>query len=592
MKKTSSALLLALALTFTACGNSNQAPAENNAPVEQVQEAETPETAETTTEAEVVEETTEEAEAPATEEEATPAAESTSGEKVYNTFIESDPSSVDPQSGGDSYGDKMVMNMYEPLLRFVQDGDGVKLEEAAAESYDVSDDGLTYTFHIREGMVWDDGKPLIAQDFEYGIKRSANPETGAVLSFLLADIENFSAVNNGEADPDELGVKAIDDHTLEFTLSNPATYFDTIVPLRICYPQREDIVDQYGEEFASEADKQIGCGPFKLTEWTHNNQLTLEKSDTYWDKDNVKLDKVNVRIISDTNSIMNAFQAHEIMDVATGEPEWTSVFEKMEGIKSTEEFNPSIEFLYTNHRDPLLANEKVRQAINLAIDREGISQVVMSGNATPAYFWVTDGITLNDLNFREFAGEPLKEIKEANPDLKALMQEGLDEIGEGQKVEDVELSLIMGNIPQSKKLGEFLQNNLQQTLGIKLNLDLVEWPVMYNRVSNNDFQIGSFTWYADYNHPAAVLSLYKSDAEATNAGWSSEEYDKLMKDAAAELDNEKAAEIYKEAEQMIMDQAVIFPTVISKSTMFYQDGVENLNTNRFATTGYKYINVK
>lgn len=581
-------MLLAFALTFTACGNNEQAPATNNeAPAtEQTETAETPATEESTEETTEAEEATEEAPAETAEE------TTASGETTYHSFLSADPESIDAQRGSDVYGNTIVNNIYEPLLRLVQEGDGLKVEEAAAESYEISDDGMTYTFHIRPDMVWEDGEPLTAHNFEYGIKRTVDPNTGSGSAFLLADIENFDKVNSGEADLDELGVKALDDMTLEIKLAHPATYFTSIIPFRTCFPQREDIVEQHGEQFGSEADTVVGCGPFKLTEWTHNSRLVLEKSDTYWDKDKVSLETIDLKVLGDINARMNAFQAKEIMSVSTNLPEWTSVFDQLEGVATAPVENPAMDYIAANHADELFSNLKVRQAFDIAIDREGLNNVAMGGQSTPAYYWVPGAISLNELNYREFAGEPLKEIKEANPDAKALLQEGLDELGTGMKPEDLEIELIMVNDPFLKKIGEYLQQNYQNALGVKINLELMEWPVLSNRVKNGDYQLSYQAWFADYNNPSAMLSLFTSDAEAVNTGWTSDKYDELIKKAAAEQDDDKAAEYYKEAETILMEEAVIFPIVTSKTTMYYQDKVENINTNSFSTAGYKYIKLK
>lgn len=516
-----------------------------------------------------------------------------SGETTYNTFISADPTTIDAQKGDDVNGNTIVNNVYEPLLRFVQDEDNnVKLEEAGAESYEVSDDGLTYTFKIRPNMKWEDGQPLTAKDYEYGIKRSVDPETAAGMGFLLADIENFDKVNSGKKSLDELGVKAKDDKTLEIKLSHPASYFTSIIPVRVCFPQREDIVKDKGDSFGSEADTLVGCGPFKVTQWTHNSQIILEKNPDYWDADKVELEKVNLKILTDINARMNAFQAKEINSISTNLPEWTSVFDKMDDVNTADINMISEDYILPNHKDKLLANDKVRKAFNVAIDRKGLNETALGGQSTPAYFWVPDSISLNETNFREKAGLPLKDIIDKTSDPKALLQEGLDEIGEGKKPEDLEISLIMTNDPFLKKSGEYIQENLQKKLGVKVKLELLEWPILSGRVNKGDYQLAYLAWFADYNNPAAMLSLFTSDATAIDSGWKSEDYDNLIKEAAKATDDDKAVGLYKEAEQMLMDQSVVYPIVTGKTTMYYQDKVENININPFSTAGYKYTKIK
>ncbi|WP_297282124.1 peptide ABC transporter substrate-binding protein [uncultured Anaerococcus sp.] len=558
MKRFTKVMPLVLALIFTACGNDNannegkDSTGSNKAQTEQA----------------------------------------SSGETTYNSFLAADPTTIDAQKGDDVNGNSIVNNVYEPLLRFVQDGEDLKLEEAGAESYEISEDGMTYTFKIRPDMKWEDGEPLTAKNYEYGIKRSVNPETAAGMGFLLADIENFDEVNSGEKSLDELGVKAIDDNTLEIKLSHPATYFTSIIPVRVCFPQREDIIEAQGDAFGSDAGTIIGCGPFKLTEWTHNSQLVMEKNPDYWDADKVKLEKINLRVLTDINARMNAFQAKEINSIQTNLPEWTSVFDKMEGVNTADINMVSEDYILPNHKDELFANEKVRKAFNIAIDREGLNKTALGGQSTPAYFWVPDSISLNETNFREKAGLPLKDIIDESSDPKDLLEEGLEEIGKGQKPEDLEISLIMTNDPFLKKSGEYIQENLQQKLGVKVNLELLEWPILSGRVNKGDYQLAYLAWFADYNNPSAMLSLFTSDATAIETGWTSEEYDNLIKEASKETDDAKAIEFYKEAEQMLMDESVVYPIITGKTTLYYQDKVENINTNPFSTSGYKYTSIK
>lgn len=181
-------------------------------------------------------------------------------DQYYMGLIGAEPTTLDAQSGQDSYGKTIIENVYEPLVQIHETGENkLEVEPAGAESYDVSEDGTVYTFHLRD-FNWEDGQPVTAGDYEYGIKRAADPNTAAEAAFLLEPIKNFIQVNSGEMSVDELGVKAIDDKTLEITLENPAEYFIKIVPYRVMYPQRKDMVEKYGDQFGSSVDGIISCG--------------------------------------------------------------------------------------------------------------------------------------------------------------------------------------------------------------------------------------------------------------------------------------------------------------------------------------------
>lgn len=507
---------------------------------------------------------------------------------VYNTFVASDPESIDAQKGSDTYGNVVVNNVYEPLIRLVQNDDlTLKPEAAAAKEWKVSEDAMTYTFTLRDGLKWDDGQPLTAKDFEYGIKRTADPKTGSGSSFLLADIANFQEVNSGKAPLDKLGVKAIDDKTLEIKLGAPAQYFINIVPFRVCFPQRKDIVEKHREQFGSEANTIVGCGPFKLTEWSHNSKLVLEKNKDYWNKDKVKLEKVNLRVLNDENTRMNAFQSGEIMSVGTNKPEWTSKFDKREGTKTQKVDLPAVDYFAVNHQDKLFKNKKVRQAFNIALDREGFNETVLKGKSEPAYFWVPKAISINELKYREMAGNPVKEMADKLGDPKALLSEGLKELGMDPDPSKLEVSLIMTNSPELKKRGEYFQQNFQNKLGVKVKLEMMEWAILSGKINKGNYQMGYLAWTADYNHPSAMMSLFTSSANAVRTGWKSEEYDKLIRDAAKEKDEKKQVELYKKAEQILADETVIIPIISGSTNMYYQDYVKHINVNQFSTAGYK-----
>ncbi len=514
------------------------------------------------------------------------------GDQIYNSLLDNEPTTLDAQKGSDIYGNKIINNITEPLLRMAEKEDGSnEVVPAAAESYEVSEDGLTYTFKLRDGMKWEDGEPLTAKDYEYGIKRAADPATGAEAAFLLAPIKNFNAINSGESGMalDELGVKAIDEKTLEVTLESPAVYFITLVPFRVMLPARQDLVEKFGEQYGSEADTVLSCGPFKLTEWTHNSRLTLEKNDDYWDAENVALQTVNLPIMTDTNTIMNSFQVGEVDAVRTNIPEWVEKFAGIENVKSKPVSLPAVDYLAVNHQDKLLSNDKIRAAINLAIDREGIAALISKDFNPPAQGWVPQSIQLDGEEFRKEAGDSYKDLKEANKDVKALFIEGMKELGLGEDPSTVDLTIIYTNSPIVKSTNEFIQQNLNTKLGVNVKLETMEWPILNGRVQKGDYQLAYLAWTADYNDPSAMLSLFTSNAGAVNTGWASEEYDKLIADAAGEKDSAKAFDLYKQADKMLVDQSVIVPLIGASTNSYYYDYVKGVTFSNFTTTGFKTI---
>ena len=201
-------------------------------------------------------------------------------EQYFNGYLGADPTTLDGVIGNDNIGGGVLNNVMEPLTRLAEkDGKNIR-EGAGAESWESNEDGTVWTFHLREN-TWSDGQPVKAQDYVYSIVRTLTPETGSPNSYLLTCVKNANAVLAGEMDPSELGVKAIDDKTVEFTLEQPTPYFLSLTDGRIMQPQRQDIVEQYGESYGAEATNMVYCGPFKVESWMHNAEMVLVKNDSY-----------------------------------------------------------------------------------------------------------------------------------------------------------------------------------------------------------------------------------------------------------------------------------------------------------------------
>lgn len=228
--------------------------------------------------------------------------------QYYNTYIASEPSTLNTLMGNDIYGWAVNQNTLEPLTRLVEKDGKQEREGAGAESWESNEDGTVWTFKLRDNK-WSDGQAVTAADYAYGITQTLNPETGSPNSYFTANyIKNGSKVVSGELPVEELGVKVVDDKTLEITLEAPTPYFMAITDTRACYPVRQDIAEKHGESYGSELETLVFNGPFKIESWTHNSEIKLVKNPDYWDAENVKLDKVNYAIVNDENTRFNSFE--------------------------------------------------------------------------------------------------------------------------------------------------------------------------------------------------------------------------------------------------------------------------------------------
>lgn len=509
-------------------------------------------------------------------------------EQYYNVTLAAEPMTLDASKGNDQYSETILINVLEPLTRLAEDGDDVTVEPAGAESWETNEDETVWTFHLRENY-WSDGEPVKAQDYEYAIKRTLDPNTGAPYAHFLMPIKNAEEVNAGDFPLDELGVKSLDDKTLEITLERPTAHFLDLTYQRVMYPLREDIVNEHGDSYGSEQDTLIFNGPFVLEQWDHNSKLVLKKNPDYWDSENVRLETVTLHIIEDETARYNSLDNGSIDILGVGKPEWVERFEARDDMRKEVAIGPETFYLFFNQEDDLTQNVNVRRSLSLAVNREEISGVIFHGVHEPAYGWVPNSITLGEEEYRDLVDLPLKQLAEEYPNPKELFEEGLDELG--QNTDDVTVKLLVGGTDQwFRTYAEYLQQMYQDALGIKVEAEYAEWPVFMDRINSYDYQIAYMAWGAEYNDPSVMLSLFKSDVSSIPTGWANEEFDELIDKAGETTDIDERLEYYKEAELMVMNEyAVAAPTVFPKSNTFMYDYVKGVSLKPFVNTGYKTV---
>lgn len=510
-------------------------------------------------------------------------------EQYLNLILGSEPSTLDPSKGSDSYSNTVLNNVLEPLTRLEEDDQlNNFLAPAGAESWEHNEDGTVWTFKIREAL-WSDGVAVRAQDYEYGIKRSLAQETASPYAFILMSIKNAEKVNSGQMGVEELGVKSLDDHTLEITLESPTPYFEQLTYQRVMLPQRQDIVEAQGDKFGTEADTLVYNGPFVLSNWVHNSELMLTKNENYWDKDVVKLQYVNLKIIQDENAVFNSLATGSVDQVAANKTEWKEKFMKDENLNHFEVVNPNTFFIFFNTQDEVFKNANIRKAFSAAVNREELANVIFYGVNAPAYGWVPPSMNIGEEEYRQVAPSPVEQLIKDNDPVE-LLKKGLGELGMDTDPSKLTVKVSLGSTDQwFRTYGEYLQQMFIKSLGVNLEIDQMEWPVFNSNVEKGDFQMGYMAWGADFNDPINMLSLLKSDAAAIGTGWKNERYDELMNLAAAEMDSAKRLEYFKEAERILLyDEAAVAPVVYPRSNIFRYKYVHNLGITPFGTQGYKY----
>ncbi|QOR36094.1 peptide ABC transporter substrate-binding protein [Clostridium sp. 'deep sea'] len=514
-------------------------------------------------------------------------------EQYLNNYLSADPNSLDVSLRSDTYSSSIVTNVMEGLVRLVDREGEYFMAPGDAQSWESSKDGTVWTFHLGDNK-WSDGQPVTAEQYVYSLKRSANPKTGCPNSWFLTPILNYNQISKGEMDISELGVKAIDAKTLEITLANTTPAFLEMCNATIYYPQREDKVKEWGEKYGTEAKYTIYNGPFVLDSWVHNSSLVLKKNPNYWDVDSVKLDTVNISIVSDITTVINSYKSGTLDYVNVNTKEWLDEFKKDENSKYEHNTTQRLVFNFYNTKNDLFKNEKIRRAFNLCIDHEDINEMCFGGLRVPTYGWVVPTISVGERNFREAAGDSLKEMKAELTALgktpKDLLIEGMKELGLGDDASKLDLTLsLAGTNDWYRTYGEYLQQVYSTELGVELKIDFADWGIFSENVKKGNYQLAFMSWGAYYNDPYDVLSIFYSEWDQVGTGWSNSEYDALINKGAIEMNEETRLQYYMDAEKILMNDNVVCPLATNTTHIFYRNYVYGYSTLGFASQGYKYM---
>ncbi|MCM3707502.1 MULTISPECIES: peptide ABC transporter substrate-binding protein [Cytobacillus] len=485
-----------------------------------------------------------------------------SAEKVLYLNNGQEPTSFDPPIGFDSVSWTALNNLMEGLTRLGKDHEP---EAAIAENWDVSEDGKTYTFHIREDAKWSNGDAVTAGDFVFAWKRLLNPDTGSSAAFLGYFIEGGEAYNNGEGSADDVKVKAVDDKTFEVTLVSPQAYFLSVITNPAFFPINEKVATENPKWFA-EAESFVGNGPFNLTEWEHDSHFVMEKNDEYWDADTVKLEKIHWAIIDDTNTEYQMYQSGEL-DVSDVPSELS---EQLLGEAKVEDQAGDYFYRFNVNMEPF-QNLNIRKAFAMAVDQQQIVDFVTKNGEKPAYGFVSYGFgDPSGKDFREASGDLVKtNVEEA----KTLLEKGMKEEGYDKLPE---VTLTYSTDDTHKKIAEALQQMFKENLGVEVKLANMEWNVFSEEQKALKFQLSRSSFLADYADPINFLENFQTGHSMNRTGWSNEKFDQLIKDAKNEADEAKRFELMYEAEKILFEEMPIIPIHFYNQVYLYNDAVSGI----------------
>lgn len=477
------------------------------------------------------------------------------GEKGITVAISSDTGTMDPAGSIALTYLAYSVSALDELLTYNENGE---IEYRAAESYEVNDDSTVWTFHLREDALWSDGTPVTSADFMNTITRALDPASGSGYANYLFPIENAEAIYNGEADVDSLGVETPDEHTLIFRLAEPCVYFLDLLRLPVYTPSCSEYADSVDSGWDRDPETSLSNGPFCLAEYVPDQYFVLEKNENYWNADAVKLDTITYRFFDDTQSMANAYEAGEA-DVATSLS--STVMEAYEGTDDlfvTDQI--ATRYIYMNLNVEPLNDVRVREAINLAINREELCQIVGS-DTEPAYNLVAK--YMKDKNTGEyFVDEADQPFEEDVAKAQELLAEAGYPNGEGFP----ELTYNYPTLEMDSDTAQVIQEQLKENLNITINLEAQELQANYSTRYAGDFDLCRMNWTADFADPYTYLSMLLSNSTYNCSGINDMEYDSIVAASNSESDPAKRSELLHQAEQLAVgEQFYIIPLFAMKS---------------------------
>ncbi|PFN05068.1 peptide ABC transporter substrate-binding protein [Bacillus cereus] len=475
--------------------------------------------------------------------------------QVLNLTDSSEIPSMDSTKATDAVSFNVMNNVMEGLYRLDKDN---KATPGVAESYKKSDDGKKYTFKLNKNAKWSNGDPVTAKDFVFSWKRAIDKNTAAEYAYIMFDLKNAKAINEGTAELDTLGVKAVDDHTLEVELENPVPYFVELTSFGTFYPLNEKFMKEKGDKFGLEADTTLYNGPFTLSEWKHEEGWKMKKNAQYWDNKTVKLEEINVNVVKDTGTRINLYE--------TGAIDRTGlVSEFVDKYKSSPEFytqkTPSTFFLRLNQKrggqDTVLKNKDLRKAIAMAYDKKGLANVILNDGSVPAGYLVPAEFAKSPdgKDFRKENGEGIKtDAKKA----KEHWEKAKKELGK----DAVTVELLNYDSENAKKVGEFLKAQLEQNLpGLTVNLKNQPFKQKLDLETKQDYDLSYAGWGPDYLDPMTFIDMFVTNGSHNQTGYSNPEYDKLVEQGKGELLSKPKErwEALLKAEKILLDDVAIAP---------------------------------
>ncbi|MCC5835884.1 MAG: peptide ABC transporter substrate-binding protein [Opitutales bacterium] len=491
----------------------------------------------------------------------------------------SEPRELDPHvvTGFPEY--RVIKAILEGLVS-EHPSDSNDVEPGVAERWESNEDSSVWTFYLREAQ-WSNGDPITAEDFVYAYRRILNPEFGAPYASMLYVMEGAQAYHEGELEHfDEVGVKALDEHTLEIRLQGPTPHFPLMLTHYTWFPLHQPTIESFGA-FArrdtgwTQPSNHVGNGPFILVEWRPNQRITVAKNSYYWDVDQVELQAIEFYPIQDRQTEERMFQTGQLHKTDTVPFNSRDRYREREDPAFREDPFFATGYIGLNLNHEVLANPKVRKALSLAVDRDRIvERVTRSGRAAEGF--VPPGIE----------GYPYrKHLEHDSEAARELLKEAGFPGGEGIP----RLNMVVANVDTSRTLAEVLQSMWEQELGIRVQIQNREWQVLISDMDSGNFDFFLISWVGDYLDPATFLEIFRSGDGNNRTGFASETYDQKLRDSLFLADAEQRLRELADVEAYLMRELPIIPVSWSHLMYLLHPAVEGWERKRLGDQPYKHL---
>lgn len=498
-------------------------------------------------------------------------------EVVYNRGNDTDPTTLDHHKTTTVAEGNLMRDLYEGL---VVQNNKAEVVPGVAESWEISDDGLVYTFKLREDAKWSNGDTVKASDFVFAYQRIQNPETAAPYANMLYPILNAEAINKGEMEVSELGAKALDDHTLEITLNAPTPYFLELLTHQTGHPMNQASTEEHGDQFTRPGNF-VTNGAYMLESFTPNDKITMRKNPHFHGADDVRIDVVNFIPFEDRATCLRRFEAQEVHSCSDLDNQQMDYMRDNLGDQVHVAPYLGTYYLPVKTTKEKFADPRVRQAISMAIDREFLATEIWRDSMLPAWSFVPPGIgNYGENAVLPYAGDDILDREDA---AKALLEEA--GVAEGSLTVELRHNTGENHKNTMTAIGDMLKN-----VGINSTIVEMEGTGYFDYLKQDgDFDIVRAGWIGDYSDPQNFLFLFESENLGFNyPRWANPDYDALMKQAAGTIDIDERAAILRQAEELLLQEVPIIPimyyssgSLVSSKLKGWEDNVMNVHATRW-----------